>query len=187
MPKDSVGEERHIWVVGRTDALMLAARAPLADARLIAHRLEQHDDDTDFRINWVALCALLRSVGHVLDKLDGARSETHRRAIHLHWQDWKANPEEHAIFWEFIEDERNAILKEYRVGYQEGEVWVGADSPEGYEAHPLSPGEYRPMLSERFVGDDARDVAFAAVTWWEDRLDEIDEDLRRRSAPPRMS
>lgn len=124
---------------------MLAARAPLAAARLVAQRLEDHDDDTDFRINWVALCALLRTVGHVLDKVDGASSETHRRTILRRWQDWKANPEQYAILWEFIEDERNAILKEYRVGYQERDVWVGVDGPEGYEAHVLSSGEYRPM------------------------------------------
>jgi hypothetical protein len=157
--------------------MTLAAHAPLDDAFIVAKLLEDHDDDTIFRINWVAFCALMRTIGHVLDKVDGAQSAHRREVVDRRWVEWKSHRDQHSIFWEFIEDERNAILKEYEFGYQQGDVWVGVEGPDGYETHRLDAGVYRPMLSDRFVGEDARDIAQEALQWWRHELSVIEREL----------
>jgi hypothetical protein len=58
--------------------------------------------------------ALLRAVGHVIDKVDGQRSREIRRIVDEEYRKLKDSKPEPHIFWGFIEDERNLVLKEYR-------------------------------------------------------------------------
>ena len=62
----------------------------------------------------MATVSLLRAVGHVLNKVDGASCPEMRAAVDEVWSEWKADKTANAIFFDFIEDERNSILKEYR-------------------------------------------------------------------------
>ncbi len=160
----------------------MRARIVLQDCRDALRWLEDDSEEAAFRIHWVGLCTLLRAVGHVLHKIDGDISPAHRRVIDAHWKVWVAHREEHAIFWDFIESERNAVLKQYEVGYAEGEVPVVALGKSGLEVHLLDEAIFKPMLSGTFEGEDARDVARDAITWWRTRLDEIEEELERNGA-----
>jgi hypothetical protein len=161
---------------------MLRARIVLNDCRVALHWLEDDTEEVAFRIHWVGLCALLRAVGHVLQKIDGSISPVHRRTIDAHWEAWGACREEHAIFWDFIEGERNAVLKQYEVGYQERDVAVVALGKSGPEFHLLDVAIFKPMSSGTFAGEDARNVARGAITWWHTRLDEIEEEVERSGA-----
>src|SRR5207245_1310981 len=58
--------------------------------------------------------ALLRSVGHVLDSVDGETAPELRRAIDEEYTKLKDSKPAPSIFWEFIHEERNMVLKEYR-------------------------------------------------------------------------
>jgi hypothetical protein len=62
-----------------------------------------------YRAYHIALVSLLRSIGHVLQKVD---ADTQAKADWLKqvWQSWR----EEAIFKRFIEPNRNWLLKEYR-------------------------------------------------------------------------
>ena len=70
----------------------------------------------DWRVEWVAVVTLLRAVGHVLDKIDAAHSSSIRIAVDAAWRCWKSTDETHAIFRDFIDRERNNVLKNYRFG-----------------------------------------------------------------------
>src|ERR1700677_4833567 len=97
---------------GAGDVQGLAARVVLEDCHTCLKRLEDEDDNTLFRINWVAMCAMLRTVGHVLSKVDRSRVNTvAKKLIDKKWKEWKTLPS-HSIFPKFIEDERNAVIKE---------------------------------------------------------------------------
>src|SRR4051812_41064549 len=74
----------------------LAARKPLRDAKWALKRLEETEDLREFRVIWAATVALLRAVGHVLEKVD-ARDPRLKSAVDSAWSDWKQNSRRHRI------------------------------------------------------------------------------------------
>lgn len=91
----------------------MQARLVLADCRAALEKAELAPDSVAFRLSWAALVALLRAVGHVLDKVDGRQSESLRRAIDARWRRWHADRAGNRAYWSFIESERNNVLKVY--------------------------------------------------------------------------
>jgi hypothetical protein len=74
------------------------------------------EEHPEWRMHWVFGVTMLRTVGHVLAKIDARSSARHRRAIDQSWKNWKAHREDNWIFWDFVENERNNILKAYKFG-----------------------------------------------------------------------
>ena len=85
---------------------------------------------------------------------------------------WKAEPEAHQVFFEFIEDERNSVLKEYEFGFMSGPVDVLV-LPGGSSA-TLADNLFCPLSDGRFAGEDCRDVLALAINWWQTQLGLID-------------
>jgi len=123
----------------------MQARLVLADCRVALEEAELALDPVAFRRSWAAVVALLRAVGHVLDKVDGRQSESLRRAIDARWRTWNANRAGNRAYWNFIESERNNVLKVYDLGDKQNEAG-------------------RPDL----------DAAKKALTWWATELDAIE-------------
>lgn len=96
------------------------ARKVLADLEAAHQLLELESDAQRFRITWVAAMALCRAVGHVLDKVDSKASPALKASIKQAWSSWQSDQERHALFHLFIESERNAVLKEYEMGFMSG-------------------------------------------------------------------
>lgn len=131
--------------------------------------------------------ALLRAVGHVLDKIDGADVKVAGAAKEAH-KKWKSDAPAHEIFREFIERERNTILKEYAFNthpHDQVELVLLSNLRSGSDGQtigdvqiaPIGDNIYRPLLSGFREGDDARDVLSDAIEWWEGELAAIDEAL----------
>jgi hypothetical protein len=165
----------------------LRARQVLDDCRLALAMLEDETDLSRWRVHWVAALALVRAVGHVLDKVDGEDDAiaTLGRAAHTRW---KSDAPEHEIFREFIQRERNTILKEYQFNvHPEDEVQIAFISTlrrvsDGALVNagtvlPISDNIYRPLLEGVRQGDDARDVLGEAIDWWETELAAIERAL----------
>ena len=150
-----------------------AARRVLADCSL-AHRMLEDERDVDrWRVVWVGAVALIRAVGHVLDKVDGSEPKlrTASRAAFARWKDGGSD----SIFTEFIDAERNTILKEY--GFRtdlEADVPVVVEHDECAEWFSLDENLFRPMVDGYGAGEDARDVYLEAIKWWERQLAEIE-------------
>jgi hypothetical protein len=157
-----------------------AARRVLDDCKFILSKLEDETDDQQWRIHWVAVVTLLRAVGHVLIKVDG-QSEAIRLASDCLFREWKSNDPAHEIFREFIEKERNNVVKEYAIGISEGPVPVviSFENPttgerSGYELEPIGENIYRPMTEGFYEGEDGRTLIELAIDWWEKQLSEIE-------------
>jgi hypothetical protein len=136
-------------------------------------------DRQTYRIHWVTVCALLRAVGHVLDKVDSAARPELARVVNDKWLEWKADREQHAIFWEFIEAERNVLLKSYEARYFDRNVTIahipGEDGePISFEIKEDLFSIFTPITSGRYSGEDARDIAKEAVAWWQEQLDDLE-------------
>lgn len=169
-----------------------AARTVLADCQIALDLLEDQEDQGRWRVHWVGAVALIRAVGHVLDKVDGHIPGL-REIARSAFRRWKSDDPRHAIFRDFIDAERDNILKEYQ-----SKVFPNADVPVAImltAVHPRT-GEtiqipiaetipdnlYKPLVEGFGEGEDARAVYAEAIAWWEGELDAIDVALRDTGA-----
>jgi hypothetical protein len=161
------------------------ARLVLEDCRLALQLLEDETDLRRWRLHWLAAIALIRAVGHVLDKVDG-KSPAVRAASRTAYARWTGDAPEHESFREFIERERNTILKEYDFNLHPGdqvEIAVPvalrrlSDGAlvQAAGIFPIGDNIYRPLLDGFREGDDARDVLSDAITWWDEQITAIEE------------
>jgi len=152
--------------------MKLTARTILSDCKNAQAVLEDESDTVRFRLFWVAGVVLLRAVGHVLHKVDRDRSPAIKLQIDQAYEKWKGDRETNAIFWEFIDDERNRMLKEYEIGFLSGPINVLVQ-PSG-EIATLDHNLFCPIADGRYSGEDSRDVMAEGIAWWEKQLSAIE-------------
>jgi len=164
----------------------MKAREVLEDCKLALQLLEEETNPKLWRIHWVAAVALIRAVGHVLHKVGGSDMSL-KEIINQRHKLWTStDPEypEHRIFRQFIELERNNILKEYQSNvYPLAEIplVVGKKSLYGdnnenddiLELFELDENLYKPLMDGPWEGEDARDVLREAISWWEKEIDAV--------------
>lgn len=129
----------------------------------------------------MASVALLRAVGHTLRNVDAATDVLLKKIVDDAWARLIATKPEPTIFWQFIEDERNNILKEYRIA-----AGVGITIRPGTAHMNLSSGEqwsepglptlfdYK-MNSGPYKGQDQREVLRSAIEWWDTYLAGVEQ------------
>lgn len=166
---------------------MLVARAQLNFIRDLVGRFERDDSMmrpvADYQSQYVAIIALLRSVGHVFEKVDC--TDACRRAwSKARWSTWKQEP----IFGEFIEPTRNALLKEFQGDLQLrsdafGTIAVvvdptmpdGVSHVAGFDARAVRDLMGRPVLPS----------LHAAIAFWDRCLKEAEAAFSEAPASPR--
>ena len=155
---------------------MLYARYVLDDCRFVLELLDEERDRQRFRVFWVAACALLRTVGHVLIKVDAEEDDDTARAIDRAWKRWNDERDANNIFWDFIEEERNIVVKEYKSRYGEGMTGILFENPSSGEVMVESLAEeiYKPMLYGPFASCDCRELVREGIEWWQRELDIIE-------------
>lgn len=164
--------------------MTLKAREVLDDCRAALRMLEDEKDLQRWRITWAATVALLRTVGDVLNKVDG-QDKTIKKVSELFFREWMGDSSEHLIFRDFIRLERNNIVHEYRINVHPLEkvsvlvqsllqpVKGGAPLLQN-AVYEIDENIYRPIMKGHWTGDDARDVAREVILWWEKQLSAID-------------
>ncbi|MCG7571609.1 hypothetical protein MHM89_17055 [Pseudoalteromonas sp. CNC9-20] len=148
------------------------ARKALDDLKVAHHLLEIEEDQVKFRVLWVSAIALSRAVGHVLHKIDGPSSIALENAISAAYSTWKQQNEGNEIFKNFIEDERNSVLKEYEFGFLSASVELAVLPCNSI--FELSKNLFCPINQGPYEGEDCRDVLALAINWWEEKLTEIE-------------
>lgn len=157
-----------------------AARNVLEDCRGALLDFADGIQGGTWRRRWVSCVVLLRTVGYVLDKVDADRSPKHRSVIDSWWRGLKGTKPDPAIFWGFIDEERNLIIKEYRTRAGQGVTVPGAvmeidAKTMEQKIEPRRPVVYHyTMNSGPFSGRDQRELIAEAIAWWERQLDAID-------------
>ena len=149
---------------------MLKAREVLRDCRHALNLLQVEEDPDTFRVLWVSATALCRAVGHVLHKVDGKRNRKLGSTVADAYRSWQADRSRHAVFWEFIENERNQVLKQYELGFLPGTVAVAVDG----EVFQLGDTLFSPMSAGPYAWEDCRDVLAEAVEWWQVQLNQVE-------------
>lgn len=161
-----------------------SARRVLSDCEIALGLLEQEEDFARWRVHWVGALALVRAVGHVLQKVDGSDPAIHL-LVKVIYAGWKLNRDKHLIFWDFIEAERNNILKQYKFSthpLEQVDVVVSAtfnhvetgELKEEPIIFPLEGNLFRPIVDGYGAGEDARDIYREAIAWWNIQLSSIE-------------
>jgi hypothetical protein len=79
----------------------LRARQVLNDAYRALELLEAEANPIDARIHYFAMIALLRAVGHVLEKVDCASNNALKVASARKYKEMKEQPDDYEIFFSF--------------------------------------------------------------------------------------
>lgn len=153
-----------------------AARELLKDANIALQMLEEEEDADRWRVIWFAAITMTRSIGHVLHKVDSEKNQSLKISSRAAFDEWQNSPK-HKIFNQFIEIERNSLVKENATsaeGYTD--VWgiVSTDSNGVETIESIEATLYRPIMNGPYQGDDARDVLSEALKWWAAELDKLD-------------
>ena len=165
----------------------LMARRVLSDCRWALSLYTQCVSGEPLRVNWVSVITLLRAVGHVLDKVDAFRDADVKDVVEREWDQLRSTKPKPEIFWEFIESERNNVVKQYEFGFSRT---VFVTPPPGKAGliipidllsvcgGPLPPQDLPNLTSALnggpFEGRSELDVAREAVDWWDSYLTKIE-------------
>ena len=139
-----------------------------------------------WRTRWTGLVALLRAAGHVLDKVDGAQSTQWRLAVDNAWDECKKTQPNPRILWEFIEAERNNVLKAYDVGACVNITVRPAPailsfSPTIAPFQKSKPTTYETFLRTGFYnGQDAEAVCEEAIEFWNNYLNRVETEALKQ-------
>lgn len=130
------------------------------------------------KILWFSCVTLLRTIGHVLHKVDASKLDVHsRNELSVQFKSWKSSE---PIFKDFIEKERNNILKEYDicVGVSEIKETVNLITSDGFQL-VTSDGYILQATNtiEDFVkangfseGESPVSILNSALNWWDTKL-----------------
>ena len=155
------------------------ARLVLSDVELVRDRLEDEEDEREWRLDWALAVVLLRTVGDVLHKVDGALNPAVLQAANALYRTWSEGAE-NQIFREFIKKERDSIVHEYRSTMSEGPIIV-LNVAAALSKYPMSVENllddnlFRPMMDGPYAGQDGRDLVDEAIRWWRIQLDKVDQ------------
>jgi len=168
-----------------------AARIVLSDCRLALNEFKNALEQSTFetiRIRWLTCLTLLRAVGHVLQKVDEAKynSNEKEKAKNLHGLRKKDK-----IFEQFIEAERNLMLKQYKhhLKYDEKIKKEGGDylcTEDGTrlvtESGDFLITETKEWIQKNITKIDGHkkdykpdEIIQEAIEWWEKELDKADK------------
>ena len=94
------------------------ARVVFDDCKVVLNSFTEGIQGAAWRIKWVSAVALLRAVGHVLGNVDNNKKINPKLSMVIEekWKLLNRSKPKPIIFWQFIEKERNNVIKEYKLG-----------------------------------------------------------------------
>ncbi len=157
----------------------MKAKELLEDAKIAHAMLEVEEDEQRLRVLWIACITILRSVGHVLAKVDSKENAALDSAIDAWWKNLKENKtSSNRIFYDFIDCERNFTIKEYRVCYDEdAPLSFGFEDSDGtftFFSEAGCKNLFLPVIEGPYQGEDFRELVLKSITWWESQISEIE-------------
>ena len=161
--------------------ILLSSNRALQDAKCGLAELEQRLKSRSvllpqWKVSWIGICAILRAEIHLLQQdAKSCMNNDLCQSLQNEWDVIKRNREEHLIYWEFINKERNSVLKEYKWGAYEayfdenGQEYL---SRYGSAAATLLTAKSTALRIREgyFKGADAQYILRSATDWVEARI-----------------
>lgn len=158
----------------------LSAYRALSDGRRgIRHLDDQVKQATfllsEWKVIWIGTCAVLRTAIDLFQvDAKSCLSPAIRHEIANEWKAIKDHREDHAIFWEFLRQERNNIIHEYQ--WRAYEAWIKADGTVhngGLSLLALAGDDAKLVLlmrGGRFEGRNSLELLMEGADWVEARI-----------------
>jgi hypothetical protein len=138
----------------------------------------ERGDYQQAKIMWFSCITLLRAIGHVLHKVDAKFFNSELKIeLDRHFQCWKSSD---PIFKDFIEKERNLILKEYdaTVEIKECEEVVDLISSDGFRLFSSDGFQLKARTTLKSLvkakgyceGESPISILNEAIEWWDENL-----------------
>jgi len=151
-------------------------------AKVCLQRAIDENRFEDAKLFWFAALAMLRAIGHVLRNVDAKQhGDNFRDALEYRFKLWKQDP----IFMNFIERERNNILKEYESSLSEqattDEFYLLTESGDRLvtESGDALVGTTTITTLVKgngvYSGTSPADALTRALAWWDIQLSEFEE------------
>lgn len=139
-----------------------AARKLLESLELAHVMLKEQSDPARFNVIYISCAVLCRSIGHVLEKVDAKKSPKLKSVVDSAYARWKDDAHDQLIFKNFIDRNRNDLIKESNFNYE-----IISSFP-----YALA------VLNEELLGYDDPVVAIGiCINWWHVQLREIEEEV----------
>jgi len=166
----------------------LKAKEVLADCAVALEDFEQSAATAYWRTRWVAVVTLLRAVGNVLESVDAKSNEAAAAAIAAEYNELKRTKPQPEIYWRFILEERNSVVKEMALGahlsitLRPGTAWWDARTGEtgGLPGLPTTFDHF--MRGGVYDSKDPRELCRMAIAFWSHHLDRVEERIAEASA-----
>jgi hypothetical protein len=121
---------------------------------------------------------LLRTVGDVLEKVDGKRDPIVKRVQKEDFRAWMNLPKGKSLFRDFIRMERNVVVHEYEsTAHDSAKINLLVSQKDSHEVFELDENLFRPLVDGPWAEEDARDMVQIAIDWWSSELDAIDVEV----------
>jgi hypothetical protein len=156
----------------------------------VRQMLEDEPRQVEWRLHWILAVVLLRAVGHVLDKVDGAASPPCARLCAISIEAGPATlPIRNLSPLHQTRAEQHHQGNEF--GMTEGPVPIMAalQRHDGFDVVRqalIEENIYRPMSEGEYEGEDGRTLIDEAIEWWRIQLDEVDARVRAAAPMPPM-
>ncbi|MFC4624270.1 hypothetical protein ACFO1V_03355 [Daeguia caeni] len=158
----------------------LSSYRALSDGRSGIRNLEERLTSatsylSEWKVMWIGTCALLRSAIDLFQvDQKSCLAACLRQEIKAEWKTIKDQKEQHAIFWEFLRQERDNVIHEYQ--WRAYEAWMKPDGT--FRAQPFTlldmlSDDARPLLLMRdgpFKGRNSLDLLKEGADWVEARI-----------------
>lgn len=131
--------------------------------------LRQADYPVNWRFDFIVAISSLRAVGHVLHKIDCKSFPIIRPEVEQRFQRWKRGNGDDAIFTQFIEESRSALLKAYEFPGLD-ETIFSEDEFGGFGDTQFDPDI---VMRGPLKGENVISLFHFAHDWWETELNEI--------------
>jgi hypothetical protein len=162
----------------------LQARTMLNDSLTAMHMLQDAVDSPNAAkqvpVLWVAAVTMLRAIGHVLHKVDAAKSPAVRALVEQAWPQWRKDP-----VFQRLDTYRNSALKEYDFGWEHRVIPVWSAPHLSPESDPDA--RYFGFLFFEDSPADAIEELWTCWHWWDQQGERTRASGRRQAiAGPRQ-
>jgi len=130
---------------------------------------------SEWKINWIGACTLLRTAIDLFRKDQAScLNSSIRQEIGSEWHAIKTNRSDHPIFWEFLRKERDNIIHHYE--WAAYEVWMAEDKAQraaNISLLDLRKDDERSVLLMRhgkYKGRDSVELLKESAEWVENRI-----------------
>lgn len=149
--------------------MKLRARKVLEDLEFCNNQLRDDLQEQEWRVRWVAICALSRAVGHILHQ-DGLRLG--KKSI---TDAFFKEIRKEEIFSEFIDKDRNLILKEYEFRVKREPLCLGFLTESGDEI--VTEQDFSILEGTYFEDHSPKEAIEKVCEWWNIKLLEVERSL----------